>query len=125
MRGCENRPIGEARYGSLIGNDADGFALWNKLHVVISLIGRFKHETGERNLSTVLANGIKGGLQVRKCWMDRWTTGLLLAEGKHNETGLAVYSEDGFMMESLRLNGEFHGTSNDMIYSMKSHIRIK
>ena len=36
-------------------------------HVVIPLMGRFKNETGERNLLLVLANVTQSGLDIRKC----------------------------------------------------------
>jgi len=38
----------------------------NMGHVVVPLMGRFKNETGERNLVLVLANETNGGLEVRK-----------------------------------------------------------
>ena len=45
----------------------------NKMgHVVVPLMGRFKNETGERNLVLVLANETNGGLKLRK-WIDRFT----------------------------------------------------
>ena len=53
----------------------------NKMaHVVVLLMGRFKNETGERNLVLVFANETNGGgLKVRK-WIDRFTA-LLDLEG--------------------------------------------
>jgi hypothetical protein len=45
----------------------DGRKVGNKKgHVVIPWMGRFKNETGERNLVIVLANRTAGGLEVRK-----------------------------------------------------------
>jgi hypothetical protein len=75
-------------------------------HCVIPLMGRFKQESGERNLLIVLANKTKGGLEIRK-WIDL-LTGLLKAEGKGNDVGPAVCNEDGYMLERWRLNGELH-----------------
>jgi hypothetical protein len=75
-------------------------------HCVIPLMGRFKQESGERNLLIVLANKTKGGLEVRK-WVDL-LTGLLKAEGKGSEVGPALCNEDGYLLERWRLNGELH-----------------
>jgi hypothetical protein len=49
-------------------------------HIIIPLMGRFKNETGERNLLMVLANITNGGLDIRKC-VDRFTS-ILRIEGK-------------------------------------------
>jgi hypothetical protein len=75
-------------------------------HCVIPLMGRFKQETGERNLIMVLANETKSGLKIRK-WVDL-LTGLLKAEGKDSEVGPAICNKDGYMMERWTLNGELH-----------------
>jgi hypothetical protein len=79
-------------------------------HCVIPLMGRFKQETGERNLIIVLANKTKGGLDVRK-WVDL-LTGMLLAEGREGEVGPALCNEDGFMIDRWRLNEELHFMMN-------------
>jgi len=52
---------------------------YNMGHVVVPLMGRFKNETGERNLVLVLANEINSGLKVRK-WIDRFTALLKLED---------------------------------------------
>ena len=78
----------------------------NKGHVVIPLMGRFKQESGERNLIIVLANVTKGGLEVRR-WVDL-LTGLLHAEDKGKEVGPALCHEDGFMIQMWKVNGELH-----------------
>ena len=75
-------------------------------HVVIPLMGRFKNETGERNLIIVLANKTNGGLNVRK-WIDRFTA-LLLFEGHGESTGPAVCDKKGYVMERWKMNGELH-----------------
>jgi hypothetical protein len=75
-------------------------------HVIVPLMGRFKNETGERNLLMVLANRTKGGLDIRRC-VDRFTS-ILLREGKGSNTGPAVCNEDGGAMERWRLNNELH-----------------
>ena len=84
----------------------NGRSLTTNGHVVIPLMGRFKNETGERNLVIVLANVTDGGLQVRK-WIDRLSA-LLLMEGKHESTGPAICDQDGYVLERWRLNGELH-----------------
>jgi len=80
----------------LVKRRDDGRKLGNKKgHVVIPLMGRFKNETGERNLVIVLANRTAGGLEVRKL-IDRLTA-LLLLEGREKEVGPALCGMDGFM----------------------------
>jgi hypothetical protein len=75
-------------------------------HCVILLMGRFKQETGERNLILVLANKTRSDLEIRK-WIDLLTT-LLRVEKRNEEVCPAICNDDGFMMESWKLNGEFH-----------------
>jgi hypothetical protein len=79
-------------------------------HCVIPLMGRFKQESGERNLLIVLANKTKGGLNVRY-WVDLLVK-LLMAENKGNDIGPALCNEDGFMLEKWKLNGELHSILN-------------
>ena len=90
----------------LIRRRNDGRNLVKDGHVAIPLMGRFKQETGERNLLIVLVNITSSGLEIRK-WVDL-LTGLLKAEGKGLETGPALCNKDGYMLEKGRLNGEFH-----------------
>ena len=73
-------------------------------HCVIPLMGRFKWETGERNLIMVLANITKSGLMIRK-WVDL-LTGLLRAEGKGRDVRPALCNKNGYMMERWVINGE-------------------
>ena len=82
----------------------DGRNLRENGHVVIPLMGRFKNETGERNLVIVLANLTKGGLPVRK-WIDRFTA-LLLMEEKHRSTGPAICDKEGYALSGGMLNNE-------------------
>jgi hypothetical protein len=84
----------------------DGRGLKENGHVVVPLMGRFKNETGERNLVIVLSNVTKSGLQIRK-WIDRFTA-LLLSEGKGRTTGPAICDKDGFVLENWKINGELH-----------------
>jgi hypothetical protein len=82
----------------------DGRNLDKNGHVVVPLMGRFKNETGERNLVIVLANETEGGLAIRK-WVDRFTA-LLLAEGRGKITGPAICDSEGFVLERWKVNGE-------------------
>ena len=75
-------------------------------HVVVPLMGRFKNETGERNLVLVLTNETSGGLQIRK-WVDRFSA-LLELEDKGLKTGPAVCSERGLVLSQACLNDELH-----------------
>ena len=77
-------------------------------HCVIPLMGRFKQETGERNLIIVLANITSSNLNIRK-WVDL-LSGLLNAEGRHTEVGPAICDKEGFMLERWKLNGELHSS---------------
>ena len=75
-------------------------------HVVVPLMGRFKNETGERNLLLVFANKTNGGIEVRK-WVDRFTA-LLEMEGKGKTTGPAVCDKDGIVLQRSVVNEELH-----------------
>ena len=83
-------------------------------------MGRFKQETGERNLIIVLANITKGGINIRK-WVDL-LSGLLKAEGRENEVGPALCSDNGYMIERWRLNGELHSIMTKLRESGKGLI---
>jgi len=69
-------------------------------------MGRFKNETGERNLVLVLANETNGGLKVRK-WIDRFTA-LLKLEDWGSSTGPAICDEAGMVLERSTVNDELH-----------------
>ena len=92
----------------------DGRRLKDNGHVVVPLMGRFKNETGERNLVIVLANETKGGLHVRK-WVDRFTA-LLMMEEKHLITGPAVCDQEGFAYSGWTLTNELR----DMLKQVRS-----
>ena len=66
-------------------------------HCVIPLMGRFKQETGERNLVIVLANVTKSNLNIRK-WVDL-LSGLLRAERRSEDVGPAICDKRGYMLE--------------------------
>ena len=75
-------------------------------HVVIPLMGRFKGETGERNLILVLSNETSSELNVRK-WVERLAA-LLLVEGKHKCVGPAICHKEGTVYSLKDLNDLFH-----------------
>ena len=75
-------------------------------HVVIPLMGRFKGETGERNLILVLVNVTDSGLEIRK-WVDRLTA-LLAFEQRNLVIGPAICDSQGAVLSLRDLNLEFH-----------------
>ena len=72
-------------------------------HVVLPLMGRFKGETGERNVLLVLANKTQGGLEIRR-WLERLIE-LLIREGREGKVGPAFCDRRGFLFDRWRLNG--------------------
>ncbi len=76
-------------------------------HVFLPLMGRFKHENGERNLmfafSSVSANS---QMPIRRS-IER-VTGVLKKEGKDLIVGPALCDINGFVLDSWKINGEFH-----------------
>ena len=72
-------------------------------HVVIPLMGRFKNETGERNILFALASVTASGIEVRK-WVERLII-LLMQEGRNRTLGPAICEADGFVMERWKING--------------------
>jgi hypothetical protein len=87
-------------------------------HVVIPLMGRFKGETGERNVIRLLAYTTASGIQIGK-WVDRLVK-ILIAEGKDSmETpGPAFCDERGFVLSSSEMNDWFHA---ELIRVQESH----
>ena len=76
-------------------------------HVCVPLMGRFKHETGERNLMFAFASVTNGSrIPVRKC-MERVVC-ILKHEGKDKEVGPAICDSNGYVYPYWKLNGEFH-----------------
>lgn len=71
-------------------------------HVLAPLMGRFKNETGERNMLLALASVTKSGIEIRK-WLERLII-LLLREGKDRKPGPAICEKDGFVMTRWKIN---------------------
>jgi hypothetical protein len=78
-------------------------------HVVVPLMGRFKGETGERNVLRVLVRSTKSGIHIGR-WVDRLVR-LLESEGRDNvsEPGPASFCDErGFVLASSQMNEWFH-----------------
>ena len=75
-------------------------------HVIFPMMGRFKGETGERNLIFCLASRSASGIPIRK-WIERLAR-LLRTEGRHKEAGPAFCDQEGFVISSSTLNKELH-----------------
>jgi hypothetical protein len=77
-------------------------------HVVVPLMGRFKGETGERNVLRPLVNVTKSGIPVRK-WIERLINILSLeGRGSTAEPGPAFCDEKGFVVTYSYMNQLFH-----------------
>ena len=72
-------------------------------HVVVPLMGRFKNETGERNMMLALASTTSSGIEIRK-WLERLII-LLLREGKGTAVGPALCEKEGTVMSRWKING--------------------
>ena len=72
-------------------------------HVVAPLMGRFKNETGERNMILAWASKTASGIEIRK-WLERLII-LLIREGRDRNVGPAICERDGFLMERWKING--------------------
>jgi hypothetical protein len=76
-------------------------------HVVVPLMGRFKGETGERNVLCLLASVTTSGIAIRR-WTER-VVFILKKEGRAvGEPGPALCDKDGFVLTSTYLNDEMH-----------------
>jgi hypothetical protein len=76
-------------------------------HVVVPLMGRFKGETGERNVLCLLASVTKSGIDIRR-WVERLVF-ILMEEGRNvGEPGPALCDKDGFVLTSAYFNEEMH-----------------
>ena len=96
--------LGEA--SELVRRIMEGKRHANHPHVIFPMMGRFKGETGERNLIFCLANSSNSGIQNRR-WLERLAR-LLRLESRHKEAGPAFCDQEGFVISSNFLNGELH-----------------
>ena len=99
----------------LVKRRNDGRDLKDNDHVVVPLMGRFKGETGERNLLLVLANETGSGIETRK-WIKR-LIGLLIMEGKHLDVGPAICDSTGLVYSMHTLN--------TLLYEMLEAVQIE
>ena len=96
--------LGEA--SELVRRISEGKHHGNHPHVLFPMMGRFKGETGERNLIFCLANVSVSGIPNRR-WLERLAR-LLRLEGRHKEAGPAFCDSEGFVLSSSVLNKELH-----------------
>lgn len=92
-----------------------------KPHVIIPMMGRFKGETGERNILRVLVPVTKSGIQIRR-WVERLIK-LLEDEGRNDTAtpGPAFCDESGFVLSYSMMNGWFH---DEMVKVQQAHPEI-
>jgi hypothetical protein len=89
-----------------------------KPHVVIPLMGRFKGETGERNVIRVLVEKTESGLEIRS-WVNRLIH-VLKKERRHqtNIPGPAFCDKQGEVISYHYMNALFH---NELIKVQEAH----
>jgi len=87
-----------------------GRAAGNDGHVVISLLGRFKGEEGDRMHVFALANVTRSGIRIR-AWLER-VARLLQTERKTQCP--AFCDEEGYMLSSSDIEGVFHPYLKEM-----------
>ena len=72
-------------------------------HVLVPLMGRFKGETGERNVLLAFCNvTLNGKIPIRK-WIERLAA-VLMHEGRQLDVGPALCNQDGYVMHQSDLN---------------------
>ena len=96
--------LGEA--SELVQRISEGKRHVSHPHVLFPMMGRFKGETGERNLIFCLANVSNSGIPNRR-WLERLAR-LLKLEGRHKDAGPAFCDAEGFVLSSSSLNKELH-----------------
>ena len=79
-------------------------------HVVVSLMGRFKGEDGDRMHVVSLANATRSGIRIR-AWLER-VVGVLKKEALQNCP--AFCDKDGFMLSSSDIEAVFHPILTDI-----------
>lgn len=90
----------------LVKRKRDGKSHRSLPHVVAPLMGRFKNETGERNVLIPLPNVTASGLKIRD-WIERLIT-VLEKESRGLEVGPAICDYDGFVMPRATVNCILH-----------------
>ena len=76
-------------------------------HVLLCLMGRFKSETGERNVILPLASVTASGIEVR-WWMEALVKILEVERRSEGSPGPAFCDRSGFVLGSNFLNEKFH-----------------
>ena len=76
-------------------------------HVVACLMGRFKGETGERNVILPFASVTASGIKIR--WWFEELTKILMSEGRDTgEPGPAFCDRNGYVLSLAYFNTRFH-----------------
>ncbi len=96
-------------------------------HVYVPLMGRFKHENGERNLMFAFVSVTDNSqLPVRQC-LERLVF-ILRKEGRDNTVGPALCDANGFVYSYWKMNSEFHDqlqqVNNDSPHLFDSNVVI-
>ncbi len=76
-------------------------------HVYAPFMGRFKNETGERNLMFAFVSVTENSKIPVRRWLERIVF-ILKDEGKDKFVGPAICDETGYALDSWKLNQEFH-----------------
>jgi hypothetical protein len=74
-------------------------------HVIVPLMGRFKEETGERNVMLAFASQSDTSKLPIRLWVERLVS-VLIKERKHLDVGPALCSENGYVLPQSVLNAE-------------------
>ncbi len=76
-------------------------------HVYVPLMGRFKHETGERNLMFAFVSVSENSNLRIRVWLERIVF-ILKDEGKDKVVGPAICDASGYAMVAWKVNQELH-----------------
>jgi hypothetical protein len=87
-------------------------------HVIVPMMGRFKGETGERNVLRPLVSTTKSGIEIKR-WVGRLVR-VLTAEGRNVEAqpGPAFCTTDGEVQSYSYMNRLFH---SELLKIQESH----
>ena len=78
-------------------------------HVVVCLMGRFKGETGERNVLLPFASVTTSGIKIR-WWIEQLVQVLVLEGRSEGNPGPAFCDKEGFVLPARVFNTAFHAS---------------
>ena len=78
-------------------------------HVVVCLMGRFKSETGERNVLLPFASVTTSGIKIR-WWIEQLVQVLVLEGRSEGNPGPAFCDKEGFVLPARVFNTAFHAS---------------